>query len=65
MRGTDRRMPKLAPNAINIRLLGPGVIEVTKAKIARTESIRFRLQHDKPNGIAKSCKNKLFSHQVT
>jgi len=33
--GMDRQNPKFAPDAITIRLLGPGVIEETKAKPVR------------------------------
>ena len=33
--GTVLRSPKLAPEAINIRLFGPGVMDETKAKSAR------------------------------
>ena len=38
MCGTVRRKPKVAPEAISIRLFGPGVIEVTKAKAASARS---------------------------
>ena len=37
MCGMVRRKPKLAPEAISIRLFGPGVTEVTKAKAIRRE----------------------------
>jgi hypothetical protein len=33
--GTDRRTPKFAPEARSMRLLGPGVMDITKAKPRR------------------------------
>jgi hypothetical protein len=36
--GSARRAPKLAPVAISIKLLGPGVIEETKQKSTRPVS---------------------------
>ena len=35
MCGTVRRQPKAAPEAMTIRLFGPGVIEATTAKLSR------------------------------
>jgi len=32
--GVVRKNPKLAPEAISIRLFGPGVMELTKQKLA-------------------------------
>ncbi|MNP50620.1 hypothetical protein D3C76_1448950 [compost metagenome] len=37
--GTVLRMPKFAPDAISIRLFGPGVIEVTKANATRASKM--------------------------
>jgi len=34
MCGVVRKNPKLAPEAISIRLFGPGVMELTKQKLA-------------------------------
>jgi hypothetical protein len=40
MCGSVRRKPKLAPEAVNITLLGPGVIAMTNEYVARAaESI--------------------------
>jgi len=38
MWGNVRLKPKLAPDAINIRLFGPGVIDETKAKAASADT---------------------------
>ena len=39
------RPGKLAPEAISIRLFGPGVAELTKAKTAKAERISKLMMH--------------------
>jgi Lrp/AsnC family transcriptional regulator, leucine-responsive regulatory protein len=57
MCGTVRRIPKLIPDVINIRLFGPGVIDETKAKTASAANssvviISLRITQCEPNVLA-------------
>src|SRR6056297_1493006 len=46
--GTERRNPKLAPDAISMRLFGPGVMTVTKAKATSAVSNSSDMPHPYP-----------------
>ena len=55
--GSVRRNPKLAPDIISMRLFGPGVIEVAKAKVPRAEGLRPCDEDNggRAQGVCKVC----------